>query len=203
MSTNNSSTVRFVYCFKCCTTDIMDSIKLYSYFDNCSVKELQRTKQHLEQLIREKMPDERRFVSNLNVNDFVDYQSSFISQAECDAITKAIRSHPAFKSAGSGKTISLWLSRTSKSYAWTSRKSGTVYNNKAVPIMDIPEADALLDKVNSVLETDLNSCLVQYYPDNSSGVRIHDDFEFVMDNTQPIAVVSNIYLVTVNKQFEI
>ena len=188
MSTNNSSTVRFVYCFKCCTTDIMDSLKLYTYFDNCSVKELQRTKLHLEKLIKEKMPDERIFIDNLNVDDFVEYRSSFISEAESDAITKSLKSHDTFKSAT--KTTSLWLSRTSESYAWSSVKSGTVYIHKAVPITNFPPADVMLDKVNLKLGTDFNSCLVQYYPDNASGVRIHDDFEFAMDNTRPIAVVS-------------
>ncbi len=166
----------------------MDSFKLYSYFDTCSVKDLQRTKQHLEQLIKEKLPDERTFVGNLNVNDFVDYQSSFVTEAECNAITKSLVSHDTFKSAG--KTKSLWLSRTSEPYSWTSRKSKTVINNKAVKITDFPDIDAMLDKVNAELGTDLNSCLIQYYPNNSSGIRLHDDFEHVMDNNQPIAVVS-------------
>ena len=113
----------------------MDSLNLYSYLDNCSVKELQRTKQHIEQLIREKLPGERTLVPNLNANDFVDYQDNFISEAEHKAIMKALKSHKLFSSASANKgTISLWLSRTGKSYAWWSRKSGTVIHNEAVPV---------------------------------------------------------------------
>ena len=169
----------------------MDCLKLYSYLENCSVKELQRTKQHLEQLIKEKLPHERTFISNLDANDFVEYRDDFVSEAENTIITKSLKSHKAFKSTNASKgTKSLWLSRTNEPYTWSSRKSGTVFNNKAVPVTDFPDINTMLDKVNTELGSDLNSCLIQYYPDNSSGIRIHDDFEHVMDNRQPIAVIS-------------
>ncbi len=167
----------------------MDSLKLYSYLESCSVKELQRTKQHLEQLIKEKLPAERTLVSNLNADDFVDYRDSFISEAENNAITKSLKSYKVFNT-NTTSTKSLWLSRTNEPYSWTSRKSGTVFNNKAVPIAEFSDINVMLDKVNAELGSDLNSCLIQYYPDNSSGIRVHDDFEHVMDSNQPIVVIS-------------
>ena len=170
----------------------MDNIKLYSYFERCSVKELQRTKQLLDQLIKDKTPGERIFVSNLNVDDYVDYKQDFISEAENIALNETLRSHRKFKKDNtlSNFTKSLWLSRTSEPYEWKSRKTGSVIHNKAEPITDFPAIDAMLDRVNAELGSDLNSCLIQYYPDNTSGIRVHDDFEHVMDNNQPIAVVS-------------
>ena len=125
----------------------MDNIKLYSYFESCSVKELQRSKHHLEQLIKEKLPDERSVVSNLNVNDFVDYQRNFVSDAENAVLINSLRSHKTFKPASKSSTKSLWLSRTREPYAWTSRKSSTVTHNKAVPITGFPDINAMLDKV--------------------------------------------------------
>ena len=69
-------------------------------------------------------------------------------------------------------------------------KTGKIVHKRACPIGDFPIVNELLDKVNLHLGSDLNSCLVTYYPDGHSGIRLHDDFEHTLDNDQPIAVIS-------------
>ena len=170
----------------------VNPINLYAYFETLSVKHLQRTKTFLEELIKNKTTEDCNAISELDINDFISYHKNFINDTECETILNNFRHISKFNqnSDTSSNTKSLWLSRTDEPYDWSSKKSGKTTHNKALPITDFPRVNELLDKVNQELGSDLNSCLIAYYPDGTSGIRLHDDFEHTLDNDQPIAVVS-------------
>ena len=166
-------------------------LELYSALDKLPVKLLKKTKQHIDKLLGDKIPEERVLVSNLDINQYVKYCNGFVSSEESFQLLACLRNEQSFcNSRGSNKPISLWLSRTNQPYTWESISSGQVTHNKALPISNFPDIDSMLDKINSELNSNLNSCLVMYYPNSSSGIRVHDDAEPSMDNNEPIAVVS-------------
>ena len=173
------------------STVISNIVDLFSFLEELPVKRLQYINTHIEKIIKDKTPADRLAVCNLNVNDYVSYDNDFVSENDAQPIIESLKSHPKFRvSPESSNTKTLWLSRTTEDYNWTSLKSGKVAKNKAVPFSDFPDIDKLLDSVNERLGSDLNSCLVCFYPSVKSGIRIHDDYEYNMDNEQPIAVVS-------------
>ena len=169
----------------------VNTVDLFSYFDTLSVKHLQRMKIFLEQLIKDKTPDDCMAISELDIHDFISYRDGFVTNDECTSMLQSLKRVPRFQNTETtGKTKSFWLSRTDQPYEWTSMRTGNVVHNRACPLTDFPEINELLDKVNLHLGSDLNSCLVAYYSDGKSGIRLHDDFEHTLDNDQPIAVVS-------------
>ena len=160
--------------------------------EKLSVKQLQYAKKHIEQLIIDRLPEDRKFISCLDINDFVDYHPNFIDDYANSVLLKEIQSVKKFNITddGSNNVKTLWLSRTSQMYEWESTKSGKKSKHNATPIGDFPAVEALLEKLNCDFDYDLNSCLVSYYPNGNSGIRVHDDCESTMDNSQPIAVIS-------------
>ena len=169
-------------------SDVMNMVDLFKCVDNLPIKRLQKLRDHIQQLIKDKTPADRAAASQLNVDDFVSYHQNFVDKVDVIPIVRSLKNCEKFQS--STKTETLWLSQTNEDYEWVSRKSGKVTKNCAVPISNFPEINNLLNSVNKMLDSDLNSCLVCFYPNEKSGIRMHDDFEQNMDNSQPIAVVS-------------
>ena len=86
--------------------------------------------------------------------------------------------------------VNLWLSTLDSSYSWVSKKKNKVIENIPHPITDYPHIENLRHIINDKLGSDLNSCLVTFYPTGQSGISLHTDKEEVMDNRQPICVTS-------------
>ena len=164
--------------------------------DDLSIKHLHRLKNYISKLITEKTPIEREKVCKLNIDDYIDVHNTFITANECDQVENLLYSSNNFNvdNIGSeskrGRTQSVWLSRTNLPYCWETKTAGKVTKKVATPISNFPLINILLDRVNTELNSELNSCLVTFYPDGNSGIRLHDDFEVEMDESQPIAVVS-------------
>ena len=163
--------------------------EFFHSLDNMSVKELIRIKQHIEKLVEIKTPEDRKFIGALQVNDFVTYCPDFLNEVEIKNISCDLESSHKFDSGGS-KTKSMWLSKTSLPYKWTSYGSGKNTVKQAIPIKDFQHIQSLLERINSEMGTSLNSCLIQFYPNGSSGIRLHDDFEWEMDQSQPFVNIS-------------
>ncbi len=111
-----------------------------------------------------------------------------VTSDECTNITSELVSAKLFGESVSDKSHSVWLSETTLSYSWTSGKHVSV--KEASPISDFPSIHTLMNRINQEYGFDLNSCLIQYYPNGNSGIRLHDDYELDMDERQPICVVS-------------
>lgn len=174
------------------STPFSNIVDLFSYLEELPVKRLHKIKTHIEKIIKDKTPADRLAARNYNVNDYVSYHRNFVSDNDALPIVESLKNCQKFQESSetSSNTKTLWLSKTTEDYNWTSLKSGFVTKNSAVAISNFPEVNKLMDSVNEMLGSDLNSCLVSFYPSEKSGIRMHDDYEHNMDNDQPIAVVS-------------
>ena len=158
-------------------------------FDVMSVKELNRIKKHVEKVIARKSPEDRKFIGSLDVNKFVNFFPNYLDNSEINGINSDLQKCGKFNDCNSG-TKSMWLSNTLLPYSWESFTSGKTITKQASPISDFKHIEKLLCRINSSMKTDLNSCLIQYYPTGSSSIRLHDDFEFEMDQSEPFVVIS-------------
>lgn len=168
-------------------------IGLDNIFEKLSVKELLSSRKLIDKIIKEKTPSDRLFIGSLNIDDFVSYEENFLNENELIGINedfkKVYDEHT--QDTGGHKTKSLWLSHTNEPYEWKSEVSGKLTINRAIPFSQYKNIDNLLQRINSDKNLDLNSCLIQYYPDGQSGIRLHDDSESTMDPSKPIIVVSS------------
>ena len=160
------------------------------FVDNLTVKELDRIKKHIEKVIEAKRPNDRKFIGSLSANDYVSYFPNYLNDDDISRITCDLHSCNKFVNSGNANTKSMWLSTTSFPYKWTSHSSGTSTIKEANPMSNFKNIHSLLGKINASMGTTLNSCLIQYYPNGSSGIRLHDDFEWEMDHSQPFVNVS-------------
>ena len=95
-----------------------------------------------------------------------------------------------FGPSNNSSTKSLWLRSTNLPYKWSSHSSGVNTIKEANPISKFICIQTLLNRINTEMGTTLNSCLIQFYPSGASGIRLHDDFEWELDQTQPFVNVS-------------
>ena len=65
----------------------VNTVDLFSYFDTLSVKHLQRMKIFLEQLIKDKTPDDCMAISELDIHDFISYRDGFVTYDECTSMS--------------------------------------------------------------------------------------------------------------------
>ena len=163
-----------------------------AFFDSMnsmSVKELDRIKKHIEKLIESKRTDDRKFIGSLDINDYVSYCPNYLSEIDVSEIHKDLESCQDFANCENG-TKSMWLSTTGLSYKWSSYSSGKSTLKEANPMKKFVSVSSLLEKINASMGTSLNSCLIQYYPNGASGIRLHDDFEWELDHSQPFVNIS-------------
>ena len=156
------------------------------FLSNLTVRQLKHVKQSIDNILESIVPEDRKLASFLDIDKYVNYRDNFLTTEEQCKALDCLRSDKRFDNHTSHNK----LSKTDQAYDWVSKKSGIVTHNKAVSIAEFPVIDSMLDKVNSELGTNLNSCLVMYYPNSGSGVRVHDDCDDTFDANQPIAVVS-------------
>ena len=165
----------------------MDIGHVFKILQSLSVKSLRRTRDFVDKLIHDKVPDDRQFISGLDINDFVNYHEDFASDSECNGLMNDFLEVAKLKESG---TQSIWFSREKFPYSWHSQSSGITTKNRSFDIDSNSTLMSVMKKVNSKFGTSLNSCLVQYYPNGHSGVRLHDDLEPEMTMDAPIAVIT-------------
>ena len=162
------------------------------FFDSLnamSVKELDRIRKHVEKVIDSKKSEDRKHIGSLNVNDFVSYHPNYLKECDISRISSDLNSCGNFSHCAKA-TKSMWLSTTNLPYKWASYNLGKTTVKEANPMRDFPSIHTLLDNINASMGTKLNSCLIQFYPNGSSGIRLHDDFEWEMDHSQPFVNIS-------------
>ena len=81
-----------------------------------------------------------------------------------------------------------WLTLNNEPYNWKSR-TGVVINEPK-DINSVPYIKKTMERINSELKVNLNSCLVSYYPSADITLRLHSDNEFSIDQSQPICTLS-------------
>ena len=168
---------------------LTSTLDFFNSLNSLSVKELSRIGKHIDKLIELKSSDDRNYISSLNVDDFVSDSTEFLCKNEIENILSDLNCTDKFDSTVTNSK-SLWLSTTSLPYKWTSFCSGKAVTKHAVPIKDFSHINQLLHRINHERGTSLNSCLIQYYPTGFAGIRLHDDFEWEMDQSQPFINVS-------------
>ena len=177
----------------CCTLFfvlIMQASDIYQFLPSQSVKSLRRISDFISKLIDIKTPIEREFVSSINPDDFIKYHQSFITDSECDRLLQDLRPSIELNSTVNNKTRSVWFTNSEVPYTWNSVRSGGVTRKQPVKIGSDSAIASVMNRINQHLGTSLNACLVQFYPNEQSGVRLHDDLEPEMTHGDPIAVIS-------------
>lgn len=169
----------------------MATLTMEEIFTQLSVSELNSFKKLLDSHIKEASSLERKHISTLDIDDFVDFHKCYLDQNEIHNVIAdseaVITNHLINVAANHVKTV--WLTHTNLEYTWTN-KAGRATKNKPVPLKGHTAIETLLNRINDDLGTQLNSCLVHYYKDGTDGIRLHADNEDVMDSNQPIVVVS-------------
>ena len=127
-------------------------------------------------------------MKSLCVDNYVSYKGNVVDVTVEANILAELYSQKRFSDQAKG-TDSLWITDSNLPYEWESAKVGTI-RKPAVRMSDFKSVEKLMTKLNSEYHTSYNSCLVQFYRDGSSGVRLHEDLEHTIDNNHSIGVVS-------------
>lgn len=124
-----------------------------------------------------------------DVEHYVEYNNNFIppdsvefAQLEAELELLKIKGKKS-------ETNTSWLTTTNQPYTWKNQR-GKEFVNNPVDITQSKYINQLMLDLNKKHDLDLNSCLVTYYKDGKSAIRLHNDGEDSMDSTQPICVVS-------------
>ena len=82
-----------------------------------------------------------------------------------------------------------WLTLDNEPYTWEA-SSGKKFVNKPSNLSDYPSIMKLMEEINAKYNVDMNSCLVTYFHDGKSSIRLHQDAEKELDCDSPICVFS-------------
>lgn len=115
-------------------------------------------------------------------------QREFISVEERDLLKEECKSLNFKKYSPSDAVQNRFVTLFGEPYIWKS-KNGLVVN-EPISIDDFPVVKDILAKVNKEYKCNLNCCLITYFKNGSTGIRLHHDNEDSLDQTQPIVVVS-------------
>ena len=168
----------------------MNHIDLYHMLSSMSVKSLSRTRDYIENLIKNKTPADRQHIVSLNANNYVKYIPGFCSDSHCKQLMDELKLVLNTDSLKSQSPKSAWFTNTELNYSWESHTTGNVTTKQPNPIGENSAMNAMLIRINKMLGSSMNSCLVQFYPSGHSGIRLHDDLEPEMAGDDHIAVVS-------------
>ena len=171
-------------------------MELINQFQAMTVTQLREVVSVIDNVISEKLnrlPNTDHATQNnvANINDYVNYFPDFIS----DTDSKLLLGELASLQLGSGKSqqnkskiSTAFISSVEEPYIWESQ-AGPV-RNEALSMNDYPVIKSVLEKVNKNMKSNLNCCLVSRQPSGSAAIRLHNDNEVNMDQTEPICVIS-------------
>jgi len=163
-----------------------------SFLDNLSLEQLVACRKQIDGCIDSARKEHRRVAAAANVHDFVSTPAPLLDMEADDveyaSLYAALDSLSISKSTRPG-CATQWFTSTGQSYVWET-SAGTPVVKDPKPIEEYGAINNTLEKLNVKLNLDLNSCLVSYFPDGRSTLRLHNDNEDSMDSTQPIVVVT-------------
>ena len=167
----------------------MEGMDFNDIFDTLSLNNLLKCQKLLSAKIIAAKTEHRAQVKQKKVEDFVVVFEDFVPPVRDNVLFAGLSAEVESLGlkAASGSTSTKWLSADEEAYTWSSR-SGKETVNQPISIDSFPVIMELLQKVNKEAKTDLNSCLVTFFPDGKSGIRLHADSEDEMDPDSPICV---------------
>ncbi len=156
-----------------------------SVFDKLSYLELLECKTQLDTHIKRVKEQHRISAANMNIKDFISQPSPFIdpNSAQYGLLCAELESLN-LKQQSNG-VATKWLTQTGQPYKWN-RANGSATVKEPISFENYPTINALLNKLNSDKNLSLNSCLVSCMRDGRCSLRLHNDDEDSMDQTQPI-----------------
>ena len=155
---------------------------------NLSLQDVLKCKDILKLAIDEAYRKHKLEVVSKDIDEYVEYTKTFISPESVD-FASLEADLEGLNIGGKRKgTRKCWLTTTNLPYTWKSK--GKNITNQPVNITQFNSINKIMLDLNNKYDIELNSCLVTYYQDGSSGLRLHHDGEDDMDSDQPICVVS-------------
>lgn len=173
-------------------TDI-SSINIENLFSSLSIQDLQKCKAIITKAIEQELVKDKLRVKSVSVNQYVTQCDNYIDvdgelyQGLLEDINSTKLSE---KSKFDNKISNVWISTINQPYSWASKSTGKTYSFEAQSFNEYPTIEKLCNQINQENNSNLNSCLVTYYPSGKSSLGIHADNEPNMDSTEPISVLS-------------
>ena len=115
-------------------------------------------------------------------------RANFLTVAERDLLKENCKPLNFQRYTAADKIQNRFITPFHEPYIWESKNGPIV--NKPIPIDDFPVVKDILSKGNSEYNCNLNCCLVSYFKNGTTGIRLHHDNEDSLDHTEPIVVVS-------------
>ena len=161
---------------------------LGSFLDPLSLEKLQICEELVHARMKTAKAAQRVEARDRKVTDYVEMLESFIPTG--DFLFSGIRAEIeslGLSSKSSSSPSNKWLSLVDEDYTWFNSK-GTKFAHKANDLSQYPSILNLMEKINTDLSIDINSCLVTHYKDGKAGIRLHQDDEKELDPNSPICV---------------
>ena len=164
---------------------------LGAFLDPLSLESLFKCQKLLNEKISAAKTIQRERASQADINNYVSFTEGFVNPSSDDVLFAGLLAEVdslGFKGdSGSDKPVNRWLNSDGEAYPW-GPKSGPKTVNAPIDISGYPCITQLMQKINDREKCDLNSCLVTYYKNGKSEVRLHHDKEEGMDPLSPICV---------------
>ena len=124
-----------------------------------------------------------------NIEDYIEYHPNYISSdsVEWAGIVADIDSL-GIKCRG-GNTATTWLTNAGVAYTWETNAGKPIVKDP-IDIGKCVFINRIMQDINTKHGLDLNSCLVTVLASGHSSLRIHNDNEESLDGSQPICIVS-------------
>ena len=160
-----------------------------SFFDKLSYSELLECKTQLDTHIKRVNEQHRILAAKKNIKDYVTEPSPFVDPNSTRYRSLMVELESLNLKMKSNGVATIWLTLTGQPYKWY-RANGKVTVKEAISFDNYPTIKELLIELISDMGIDLNSCLVSFMRDGRCSLRLHDDGEDSIDQSQPIVVLS-------------
>jgi alkylated DNA repair dioxygenase AlkB len=168
-------------------------VDVQKLFCELSLHDLFKCRDILNNVIEKALIEDKASTAAKDIKEYCHYSPDYVPKSSplYDTVQSDIEAFK-FKELNlpDNQTASKFLCDSDEPYTWDSAKSGKSYVNKAHKMSEFQGIKELCGKINADLGTDLNSCLVTFYPNGTSGVRLHADGEEDMDRNSPICVLT-------------
>ena len=163
---------------------------LSSFLDPLSLEQLLQVQDLLNKKIDGARSAMRTKASTVNISDYVEHAEAYVGHDDplfADIFSEATSLGLDSGTKSAPKTS--WLTLDGEAYVWEN-KSGKKFVNPPTDFQLYPSLMKLMSKINSDYNLQLNSCLLTYYRDGRSGIKLHQDSEDSMDPASPICVLT-------------
>ncbi len=162
-----------------------------SFLGTLSYSELLDCKIQLDNFIKAAKDSHKTTAASKDVTNYVTAPISFVdpNSVEYSAINVELDSLSLKKKSHNSACTTKWLTDTAQCYEWQ-RGDNSVAKKDPISFDSFPAIKGVLDRLNSDLKLNLNSCLVSCLQDGRSSIRLHNDNEDSLDHSQPIVVLT-------------